>query len=79
LVLNALLLAACASEPVQPGAETHAAEAPKPQAKVCDDEPVTGSRIKRCDRSGVQVMTREDLERATSRSGPLPMDGAPGR
>jgi hypothetical protein len=42
---------------------------------------VTGSRIKRCDRdpSNVEIMTREQLERMTTRSGLIPEDGLPRR
>jgi hypothetical protein len=78
VVSSVWLLAACASEPTQSTAEVNAAAAPKPQARVCDEEPVTGSRIKRCDRSSVQTMTPDEFERANSRSGWVPGDlGSP--
>jgi len=82
LLLSALVLSACANEPKTPATtEANAAEAPKAKAKICDEEPVTGSRIKRCDRdpSNVEIMTREQLERMTTRSGLIPEDGLPRR
>ena len=82
LLLSALVLSACANEPTTPATtEANAAEAPKAKAKICDEEPVTGSRTKRCDRdpSNVEIMTREQLERMTTRSGLIPEDGLPRR
>lgn len=78
LVLSAVLLSACASEPTAPvAADSQSAEAPKPRC----DEPITGSHLKRCDRAvGVEVLTREEFERANRRSAPLPMEtGTRGR
>jgi hypothetical protein len=79
LVLSALLLSACASEPTAPAtAETQSAEAAKPRC----DEPITGSHLKRCDRAGgVEVLTREEFERANrGRALPIPLEtGTRGR
>lgn len=77
IVLGGLVVAACADTPVQSAAEP--APAVK-TAKVCDDEPVTGSRIRRCDRTpeNVEVISREQFERMTTRSGLIPLNPTPG-
>lgn len=78
LALGAVLLSACASEPTAPAsADTQSAEASKPRC----DEPITGSHLKRCDRAGgVDVLTREEFERANRRTVPIPLEtGTRGR
>lgn len=59
----ALGLAGCATP--DPGSAVAESAAPP---KKCD-EATTGSNLKRCDRSGISVISREALERAQSGSG----------
>jgi hypothetical protein len=54
-----LLLAACASEPTQSPAAEQQPQQPHSLARTCDSVAVTGSRINRCDRTSVQLMTPE--------------------
>ena len=61
--LFALGLLGCAA----PEPQKAVAEAATPQKKC--DEVTTGSNVKRCDRSGVSVITREELERGPSTIG----------
>jgi hypothetical protein len=79
LVLSALLLAACAGTPTQPAADG-AAQAPTAQtSRVCEEEPLTGTRIRKCNRDrvgNVEVLTREQLDRATLQLGPAPANPA---
>lgn len=77
IFFSACLVAACAETPVQSAPEPAAGTK---TAKVCDEEPVTGSRIRRCDRTdNVEIISREQFERMTTRSGLAPADGQPGR
>jgi hypothetical protein len=59
----AALLVACASTQPQPaGAAAPGSPGTESAARRCD-QTVTGSRIPRCDRSDVRVITREEIER----------------
>jgi uncharacterized lipoprotein YajG len=69
-----MLVAACAT----PSNDTTAAVTPSQTAKKCD-EPTTGSNLKRCDRSGVSVVSREEFERMQSGGGGTGGSGAAGR
>jgi hypothetical protein len=69
-----ILVTACATPPN----DTAAAAAPQQTAKKCD-EPATGSNLKRCDRSGVSVVSREEFERMQSGGGGTGGSGAAGR
>ena len=53
-----LMVSGCAT----PEQAASTAETRPEVAKKCD-EAITGSNVKRCDRGGVSVMSREELER----------------
>jgi len=59
----AAILAGCATEQKAPEkADAAAKDQPEQVVKNCG-EPITGSNLRRCDRAGVQTMSREDYER----------------
>jgi len=73
--LSSLVVAACASETKAPAAAPAAeGEAIATQSKICPQEPITGSHLKRCDAAPVDVVTRDQLELIRSRTNSMPME-----
>jgi hypothetical protein len=70
LCLAAAFLGACASAPTT---DVVKGESIATQSTVCDRE-ITGSHLKRCDRTNTESISREDLEMIKSRTNNMPME-----
>jgi hypothetical protein len=72
LVASSLLVGACASAP--PAAPAAEGEVVATQSKLCAQEPITGSHLRRCGTTNVETISRDDLELIRSRTNSMPME-----